>query len=81
MPYPLIVPTLEVQTGKEVTWGTEVTKTVRRRGISDFTVNANRTSERVPEKRGSFTSSYLARNTGLAPSASESGTVYYQDIL
>lgn len=81
MAYPLMVDTLEIQQGKESTWGTQVTKTVRVRGINEFTVKPGKGTERIPEKRGSAASSYLARTTEYKPEASEKGVMLYQDIV
>lgn len=70
----------EVQAGKEVTWGTSVTPTVKLMGISDATIKPIVESELIDEKRGTLAPGYTSVINKVSGEASVEGVVLYEDI-
>lgn len=71
---------LELQAGKETTWGTPVNPTAKLMGITDVVIKPIIESELVEEMRGTLAPGYSANVLRVAGEASVDGVVTYEDV-
>ena len=71
---------MQVQVGKEVTWGTVVAPTAKLMGIETCEITPLHESEHIPEMRADLTPAYNAIVNRFTGEASIDGTILYEDI-
>lgn len=71
---------LQVQYGKETTWGTGVAGSVKRMGVTDFEQQPEVDAAILEELRGSLAAGFVAKVKKTFVSAKETGWCTYEDI-